>query len=158
MLKADNIFENLEKWVFKGISRHHQMLIVDGINSFTNCTLTKNSQIKSWKFFCKNSLNQFSQFSSVTQLCSTLCNPMNHSSSGLPFHHQLPESTQTHVHWVGDAIQPSHPLLSPSPPALSLSQHQVLFQWVNSLHQVAKVLEFQLQHKSFQWTPRTGLL
>ena len=158
MLKADNIFENLEKWVFKGISRHHQMLIVDGINSFTNCTLTKNSQIKSWKFFCKNSLNQFSQFSSVTQLCSTLCNPMNHSRPGLPVHHQLPESTQTHVHWVGDAIQPSHPLPSPSPPSLNLSQHQGLFQWVSSSHQVVKLLEFQLQHQSFRWTSRVDLL
>ena len=69
-----------------------------------------------------------------------------------------PEFTQTHVHRVGDAIQPSHPLLSPSPPALNLSQHQGLFQWVSSSHQVANVLEFQLQHQSFQWTPRTGLL
>ena len=63
------------------------------------------------------------QFSSVAQLCLTLCNPLNHSTPGLPFHHQLPESTQTHIHWVGDDIQPSHPLLSPSPPALNLSQH-----------------------------------
>ena len=68
-----------------------------------------------------------------------------------------PEPTQTHVHWIGDAILPSHPLLSPSPPALNLSQHQGLFQWVSSSHQVAKVLEFQLQHHSFQWTPRTDL-
>ena len=65
------------------------------------------------------------QFNSVAQLCLTLCDPMNHSMPGFPVHHQLPESTQTHVHWVGDAIQPSHPLLSPSPPALNLSQHQV---------------------------------
>ena len=74
---------------------------------------------------------------------------------GLPVHHQLPEFTQTHVYWVSDAIQPSHPLLSPSPPALNLSAHQGLFTWVSSSHQVAKVLEFQLQHQSFQWTPRT---
>ena len=87
------------------------------------------------------------QFSSVAQSCPTLCDPMNHSTPGLPVHHQLPESTQTHVHWVGDAIQPSHPLLSPSPPALNLSQHQGLFKWVSSSHQVAKVLEFQLQHR-----------
>ena len=98
------------------------------------------------------------QFSSVAQSCPTLCDPMNHSTPGLPVHHQLPEFTQTHVHWVGDAIQPSHPLSSPSPPALNLSQHQDLFKWVNSSHQVAKVLEFQLQHQSFQWTPRTDLL
>ena len=73
-----------------------------------------------------------------------LCDPMNHSTPGLPVHHQLPEFTQTHVHRVGDAIQPSHPLSSPSPPALNPSQHQSLFQWVNSSHEVAKVLEFQL--------------
>ena len=97
------------------------------------------------------------QFSSLAQLCPTLCNPMKCSTPGLPVHYQLPESTQTHVHWVGDAIQPSHPLLSSSPPALNLSQHQVLFKWVSSSHQVAKVLEFQLQHQSFQWTPRTDL-
>ena len=83
----------------------------------------------------------FPQFSSVTQSCLTLRNPMNHSTPGLPVHHQLPEFTQTHVHWVGDAIQPPHPLLSPSP-AFKLSQHQGLFQWVNSSHEVAKVWEF----------------
>ena len=72
------------------------------------------------------------QFSSVAELCPTLCDPMNHSTPGLPVHHQLPEFTQTHVHWVGDTIQPSHPLSSPSPPALNLSQHQGLFKWVRS--------------------------
>ena len=91
-------------------------------------------------------LVQFSsvQSSSVSQLCPTLCDPMNRTTPGLPVHHQLPEFTQTHVHQVGDAIQPSHPLLSPSPPAPNLSQNQGLFQWVNSSHEVAKVLEFQL--------------
>ena len=79
---------------------------------------------------------------------------MNCSTPGLPVHHQLLEFTQTHVHRVGDAIQPSHPLLSPSPPAPNPSHHQGLFQWVNSSHEVAKVLEFQLQHQSFQWTSR----
>ena len=83
---------------------------------------------------------------------------MNRSTPRLPVHHQLPESTQTHVHRVNDAIQPSHPLSSPSPPALNLSQHQGLFKWVSSSHQVDKVLEFQLQHQSFQWTPGTDLL
>ena len=97
------------------------------------------------------------QFSSVAQSCPTLCDPMNRSTPGLPVHHQLPEFTQTHVHQVDDAIQPSLPLLSPSP-ALNLSQHQGLFQWVSSSHQVAKVLELQLQHQSFQWIPRTDLL
>ena len=90
------------------------------------------------------------QFSSVTQSCLTLCNPMNCSTPGLPVHHQLPEFTQTHIHQVGDAIQPSHPLSSPSSPAPNPSQHQGLFQSVNSSHEVAKVLEFQLQHQSFQ--------
>ena len=83
---------------------------------------------------------------------------MDRSMPGLPIHHQLPEFTQTHVHWVGDAIQPSHPLMSPSPPAFTLSHHQDLFQWVSSSYQVAKVLEFQLQHQSFQWMVRTDLL
>ena len=84
------------------------------------------------------------QFSSVTQSCPTLYDPMNRSTPGLPVHHQLPEYTQTHVHRVSDAIQPSYPLSSPSPPAPNPSQHQSLFQRVNSSHQVAKVLEFQL--------------
>ena len=98
------------------------------------------------------------QCTSVAQSCLTLCDPMDHSMPGLPVHHQFPESTQTHVHWVSDAIQPSHPLSSPSPPSCNLSQHQGLFKWVSSLHQVAKVLESQLQRQSFQWTPRTDLL
>ena len=98
------------------------------------------------------------QFSSVAQSCSTLCTPVNHSTPGFPVHHQLLEFTQTYVHRVGDAIQPSHPLSLPSPPAPNPSQHQGLFQWVNSSHEMAKVLEFQPQHQSFQWKPRTGLL
>ena len=84
------------------------------------------------------------QFSSVTQSCPTLCDPMNRSTPGLPVHHQLPEFTETHVHRVSDAIQPSHPLSSPSPPAPNPSQHHSLFQWVNSSHEVSKVLELQL--------------
>ena len=98
------------------------------------------------------------EFSSAAQSCLTLCDPMNCSTPGLPVHHQLPEFTQTDVHRVSNAIQPSHPLSSPSPPAPNPSQHQGLFQWVNSLHEVAKVLEFQLQHQSLQWTHRTDLL
>ena len=98
------------------------------------------------------------QFSSVTQSCPTLCDPMNCSTPGLPVHHHLSEFTQTHIHWVGDAIQPSHPLSSPSPPAPNPSQHESLFQWVNPSHEVAKVLEFQLQHHSFQRNPRADLL
>ena len=83
-------------------------------------------------------------FSSVAQSCPTFCDPMNRSMLGLPVHHQLPEFTQTHVHQVSDAIQPSHHLSSAAPPAPNPSQHQSLFQWVNSSHEVAKVLEFQL--------------
>ena len=96
--------------------------------------------------------------SSVAQSCPTLCNPMDCSVPGLPVHHQLLEFTQTHVHWVCDAIQPSHSLSSPSPSALNLSQHQGLFQWVNSSHEVAKALEFQLQHQAFQWIFRIDFL
>ena len=99
------------------------------------------------------------EFSSVQSLSQVqLCDPMDCSTPGLPIHYQLTEFIQTHVHWVSDAIQPSHPLLSPSSPTFNLSQHQDLFQWVSSLHQVAKLLEFQLQHQSFQWTFRSDLL
>ena len=98
------------------------------------------------------------QFSSVAQSCPILCNPTDCSIPGLPVHYQLPEFIQTHVHWVSDAIQSSHPLPSPSPPDFNLSQHQGLFQWVSSSHQVAKLLKFQLQHQSFQWTFRTDFL
>ena len=98
------------------------------------------------------------QFSSVTQSCLTFCDPVNRSMPGLPVQHQLPEPTQTHVHWVGDAIQSSHLLSSPSPPAFKLSQHQGLFQIVSYLHQVAKVWELQLHHQSFQWIFRDDFL
>ena len=102
----------------------------------------------------------YDDFISVQFSCSVaaLCDPKNRRTPGLPVHHQLPEFTQTHVHQVGDAIQPSHPLSSPSLPALNLSKHQSLFQWVSSSHEVARVLEFQPQHQSFQWTPRADLL
>ena len=99
------------------------------------------------------------QFRSVAQSCPTLCDPMDcRPGLGFPVHHQLLDLAQTHVHCVSDAIQPSHPLSSPSPPVFSLSQHQGLFQWVSSLHQVARVLEFQLQHQSFQWIFKTDFL
>ena len=98
-----------------------------------------------------NGFSENDQFSSAPQSCLTLCDAMDCSMPGFPVLHQLPELAQTHVHWVGDAIQPSHPLLSSSPPAFNLSQHQGLFQGVSSLHQVAKILEFQ--HQPFQWFP-----
>ena len=112
-----------------------------------------------YKISSKNGCTTFSsvQLSSVTQSCPTFCDPMNHSTPGLLVHHQLPEFTQTCVHRVSDAIQPSHPLLSPSHPAPNPSQHQSLFQWVNSSHEVAKVLEFQLQHHPLQRNPRADL-
>ena len=100
----------------------------------------------------------FNKFSSVAQSCLYLCHPMECSTPGFPVHQQLPELAQTHVHRVDDAIQPSHPLSSPSLPTFNLSQPQGLFQWVSSLHQVAKVLEFQLQHQSFQRTFRAEFL
>ena len=126
-------------------------------------TREENKMINSWdergmeRWVAASNANSI-QFSSVAQLCLTLCNPMNHSTPGLPVHHQLPELTQTHIHQDSDAIQPSHPLLSPSPPAFNLSQHQSLFQWVSSSHQVAKLLEFQVQQQSFQWIFRTDFL
>ena len=97
----------------------------------------------------------FSQFSSVAQSCLTLCDPMDYSMPGLPVHHQFPELTQTHVHRVGDAIQPSHPLLSPSPLVFPNTR---VFSNVSPSHQVAKVLELQLQHHFFQWIFRTNFL
>ena len=116
-----------------------------------------------WKTFL--SFNSFTEETSKSLLwvqfmsrVRLLVGPMDYSIPGLPVHHQLPEFTQTHVHWVGDAIQPSHPLSSSSPSAFNLSQHQGLFQLVSSSHKVAKVLEFQLQHQSFQWIFRTDLL
>ena len=95
---------------------------------------------------CKIEINI--TFSSVAQSCLTLCDPMNHSMPGLPVHHQLPKFTQTHVQWVGDVIQPSHLLSSPSPPTLNLSQHQGLFQWVNSSHQKCWSFSFNISPSS----------
>ena len=95
---------------------------------------------------------------SVTKSCPTLCDPMNHSTPGFPVIYCLLEFAQTLVRGISDAIQPSHPLSLPSPPAFSLSQHQGLFQWVGSSHQVVKVLELQLQHQSFQWIFRVDFL
>ena len=111
----------------------------------------KRHMAKKWESTWRSkSTDKGNYISSVQSLsCVQLCNPMNRSMPGLPVYHQLLESTQTYVHWVGDAIQPSHSLSSPSPPSLNLSQHQGLFKWARSLHQVAKVLE--LQHQSFPW-------
>ena len=109
-------------------------------------------------YFCISNAWLIVQFSSVAQLCQTFCDAMDWSMPGFPVYHQLPELAQTHVHQVSDAIQPRYPLSFPSPPAFSLSQHQGLFQWVSSSHQMAKVLELQLRHQSFQWIFRTDFL
>ena len=135
--------------------------------AFWTLVVIQNGETESWKkpMEAKDSCSYITNllycfFWSLVQSlsCVRLFVTPRTSTPGLPVHHQLPEPTQTHVHWVSDAIQPSHPLSSSSPPALNLSQHQGLFQWVSSLHQVAKALEFQLQHQSFQWTLRTDLL
>ena len=127
---------------------------------------SRTESLDSWVFWVLE-LEVFRRFQHNPSLgfllfsCSVVSNswdPMDCSTLGFPVHHQLPEFTQTHVHWVGDAIQPSHPLPSPSPPAFNLFQHQGLFQWVSSLHQVAKVLELQPQHQSFQWIFRIEFL
>ena len=94
----------------------------------------------------------------VTKLCPTLCDPMDCNMAGFPVLHYFLEFPQTHVHWVSDAFQPSHPLSPPSPLAFNPSQHQGLFQWVGSLHQVTKILELQLQYQSFQWMFRVEFL
>ena len=132
------------------------ILIVRGVrksrdvNEFMNCS-HKDCLIAGEAFLeIKVILAPSVQFSSFTQSCPNLCKPMGCSMPGFPVHHQLLELAQTHVHRVNDAIQPSHPLSSPLPPAFNLSQHQGLFQGVSSSHQLAKVLEFQLQHQSFQ--------
>ena len=112
-----------------------------------------------WKFFYSFTSVQFSSVQSLRS-CLTLWDPMNHSTPGLPVHHQLPEFTQTHVHWVRDVIQPYHPLSSPSHPALNLSQHQGLFKWVRSSHQVAKVARNQreeLRPWQRSWGRRLGV-
>ena len=110
--------------------------------------------------FHRNRTNNLKIFllSSVTQSSLTLCDSMDCSTPGFSVHNQLLEFTQAHVHWVSDAIQPSHPLSSPSPPTVNLPQHQGIFKWVSSSNQVAEVLEFQLQHQSFQWIFRTDFL
>ena len=141
------------------------LLLIELVVRYQNDALKRRKKLFRNSLLGKNSLGSeqapgfhhtLVQFSSVTQSCPTLCDPMNRSTPGLPVHHQLPEFTQTHVHRVRDAIQPSHPQWPPSPPALSLSQNQGVFQWVSWLHQVAKVLE--LQHHSFQWIFRADFL
>ena len=132
------------------------VIFKDFLKVKVKCEKTVVDWCKEWGYFCLYQI--VLQFSSVTQSCLTLCDSMDCSSPGLPVRHELPELARTHLHWVSDSIQPSHPLSSSSPPAFNLSQHQDLFQWASSLYQVAKVLEFQLQHQSFQWIFRTDFL
>ena len=126
-------------YAFLNLNMHKDIIRRTSIYWMLNtCTLPR-----TWNVYNSyDTLISFELSSVQSQSCLTLCDPMNHSTPGLPVHHQLPQSTQTHVHCVGDAIQPSHPPLFPSPPALNLSQG--LFKWVSSSDQVAKVLEFQL--------------
>ena len=149
--------EKGDMWNHKGESRKDNSLGTASFSQLHSRRVTERINNRTANNTVSCSFGEF-QFSSVTQLCPTLCDPMNRSTPGLPVHHQLLEFTQTHVHRVGDAIQSSHPLSSPSPPAPDASEHQGLFQWISSSHEVAKVLVFQPQHQSFQWTPRTDLL
>ena len=116
------------------------------------------SQVAEWLPASSCPSSPLSFTCSVAQSCLTLCDPMDCSTPDFPVLHQLLELAQTHVHPVGDAILPSHPLSPSSPPAFSLSQHQGVFQWASSLHQVAKVWEVQLQHQSSQWIFRVDFL
>ena len=140
------LLENIKTYYLKKKSRHYlyKIDISRGIHCivFKEYTMTQTSV----------------QFSSVTQSCLTLCDPMDCSTPGLPVHHQLLELAQTHVHRISDAIQIPHPLSTPPPPAFNPSQCQGFYQWVGSSYQVAKILEFQLQHQSFQWIFRTNIL
>ena len=151
--------KNFNRYFTKGIEKANTKMK----NPSISLTTLKRSMVGSHKFkhityepaipFIGIYSVQFSH----SVVSDSLCLPgLQHAR--LPCPSPTPEFTQTHAHWVGDAIQPSHPLSSPSPPAFNLSQHQGLFKWVSSSHQVAKVLELQLQHQSFQWTPRTDLL
>ena len=148
--KDNKVMLNTVPGILLSLFSHYNFQVIFGIT---------NENGFPWAVGWEKSLSLSSvQFSSITQSCPTLCDPMNHSTPGLPVHRQLLEFTHTHVHRVSDAIQLSHPLFNPSTPAFNLSQHQGLFKWVSFSHHVAKVLEFQLQHQSFQWTPRTDLL
>ena len=141
--------------------RHDISLLYPWGTQISQLTKNKTKMCRKRFFPVRNLTEKIKQLSSVSPVslwCPTFCDPMDHSTPGLPGHHQLPELAQTHVYWVSDAIELPHPLSSHSPPAFNLCQHQGLFRWVSSSHQVAKVLEFQLQHQSFQWTFRTDLL
>ena len=144
-LCTSTVYLRFDRW-WSASEKHPKQVRLTGI------ILRSSLQQSIWAAKCKGHSFHSLQFSSVAQSCPTLWDPINCSTPGLPVHHQLPESTQTHVHCVSNAIQPSYPLSSPSPVALNLSEHQSLFKWVSSLHQVAKILEFQLQHQFFTFS------
>ena len=153
--------EKYESWKFFVEKILYIHISVDDLKKVEWVRMSSMIQFYFWCFVThlpKSFSLDIPQFSSVTQSCPTLCDPMDCSMPSLPVHHQLPELTQTHVHCVSDAIQPSHSLLPPSPSTFSLFQHQGLFKWVDSSHQVAKILEFQLQHQFFQWIFRVDFL
>ena len=151
------LFVNNEASTLTKIPTYHQnqktqrgtdynfILKTQSMSKESQCMILLGLHPRFWSLCLLQSLTTHSvQFNSVAQSCPTLCDPMNPSTPGFPVHHQLSEFTQTQVHWVSDAIQPSHPRWSPFPPAPNPSQHQSLFQWVSSLNEAAKVLEFQL--------------
>ena len=164
----------LQWWVAEACSDHHMRIMN---TTFMGCISSKSldsglyshsARVHSYQYWTSSdrvspyvNLRQFTSLyycCSIAQSCLTLCQPMDCSKPGFPVLHYLLELAQTHVCWVDDATQPSHPLLAPSPPAFNLSQHQGLFKWVSSLHQVAKVLELQFQHQSFQRVFRIDFL
>ena len=149
------------EYCLQGINFSFKILLVLHNAPLHCCRTLKNPHTKVQVLFMPTNTTSLIQplyQSSLAQSCPALCSLMDCSMPDFSVHHQHPGLTQTHVHPFSDAIQPFHPLLSPSPLAFNLSQHQDLFQWVSSSHQVAKVLEFQLQHQSFQWTFRTDFL
>ena len=149
------LWELVRPWVYSDVEQILGFGSLLQLNPRWRGSHLKKTGSFSW---CGHGSSSSVEFSSVAQSCPIVCDPMSSIMPSLPVHHLLPEITQTYVHWVDDAIKPSHPLSSPSPPTPNPSQHQGLFQWVNSSHELAKVLEFRLQHQSFQWTPRTDLL
>ena len=147
--------ESQQRLYLEKLWRHRLNNTTVSVNSNNKVREKNFTMKKKWR---KKVYNENMPGCSVTRMCLILCDPMDCSTPDFPVHHQLPELAQTHVHQVSDAIQPSHPLSSPSPPTFNLSQHQSLFQWVSFSHQVTKVLEFQFQHQSFQWIFRTDFL
>ena len=160
-MARDNLLVSLKEEVKMILSTHevssHFVKFIVYLRAFSRGSQKGKTTIKVLRTEERSCLIAFKcQFSSVAQLCPTLCDPMDCSTPGFPVLHQLLELAQTHVHWVSDVIQPSHLLLSPSTPTFNLSQHQGFFQWVSCLDQVAKVLE--LQHQSFQLIFRVDFL